>query len=247
MNHLSDFSLELREITFAYPGLPVLLNKANLHLTTSSRVGLIGPNGTGKTTLARIALGLASPTGGQVFFMGAPLPNPADDSAFRHVRERVGYLFQNPDDQLFSPTVVEDVAFGPLNQGLSPEAAREAAREALHHLGLYDFEKRITHKLSGGEKKLVALASILSMRPAALILDEPTNDLDPDTRTRLIRVLQKWPGALLAISHDWDFLTQITTSVMALKQGKLQQQDGSFYHLHRHVHAHGDMPHTHDG
>ncbi|MFW5489656.1 MAG: energy-coupling factor ABC transporter ATP-binding protein [Desulfovibrio sp.] len=242
-----DFSLELRDIIFAYPSRPMLLDKISLRMDTNSRIGLIGSNGTGKTTLARIALGLETPTQGQVFFMGAPVSAHTNAADFSKVRERVGYLFQNPDDQLFCPTVLEDVAFGPLNQGLSPENARITASRTLTALGLDGFEGRVTHKLSGGEKKLVALASIMSMLPSALILDEPTNDLDPETRTRLIRILGEWPGSLLVISHDWDFLTQVTNTVMALENGKLRQEDGEFFHQHRHIHPHGDVPHTHEG
>jgi cobalt/nickel transport system ATP-binding protein len=247
---ISDFSLELRDITFAYPDRPRLLDGAGLRLTPDGRIGLIGANGTGKTTLARIVLGLLTPNRGQVYFRGAPMafsPKAQAKKDFALIRRHVGYLFQNPDDQLFCPTVIEDVAFGPLNQGLSPDKARNISQQTLNNLGLVGFEDRITHKLSGGEKKLVALASILSMQPSALILDEPTNDLDPDTRTELIRILREWPGALLVISHDWDFLARTTDTVMALKQGRLQQQDGSFFHQHRHEHAHGDVPHTHEG
>jgi cobalt/nickel transport system ATP-binding protein len=157
----------------------------------------------------------------------------------------VGLVLQNAEDQLFNPTVLDDVAFGPLNLGLSVDEARELALRTLEELGLAGFENRLTHRLSGGEKKLVSLATILSMRPRVLLLDEPTNGLDPGTRERLAGILDALPTARIIISHDWDFLARTTTTFMTVKAARLITD---IPHLpHRHVHAHplGDEPHHH--
>jgi cobalt/nickel transport system ATP-binding protein len=159
----------------------------------------------------------------------------------------VGLLFQNSDDQLFSPTVLEDVAFGPLNLGHKPPRAREIAAAALERVGLEGFGERVTHRLSGGEKKLVALASILAMQPKALLLDEPTNDLDPDTRDRLRDVLLDLDLSYIVISHDWDFLDETTDDVYALHDGRLLHDGKAAIHRHVHIHPHGDVPHEHEG
>lgn len=133
------------------------------------------------------------------------------EKEFRELRKGVGLLFQQADDQLFCPTVIEDVAFGPLNLGRSPEEAREIAMYTLCTLGLSGYEERVSYRLSGGEKKLVSLATVLAMQPEALVLDEPTNDLDPAMRDRLIEILGGLDVAMLVVSHDLDFLKQVTS------------------------------------
>ena len=206
------------------------------------KIGLYGTNGSGKTTLFHVIMGLVAPSTGRVLFHGAPI---SGEKQFRALRSEVGLVMQNAEDQLFNPTVLDDVAFGPLNLGLSAEEARERAEETLRELGLAGFGSRLTHRLSGGEKKLVSLATILSMRPSALLLDEPTNGLDPQTRERIIEILGALPTARIIISHDWDFLAQTTTRFMTIKDGRLLTD---IPHLpHRHVHAHplGDEPHHH--
>ncbi|WP_027182890.1 energy-coupling factor ABC transporter ATP-binding protein [Desulfovibrio inopinatus] len=235
--------LGLRHISYTYPGRNhIVLDNIDVELSETERVGLIGSNGSGKTTLLHIMMGLIAPDGGDVLFKQQPCRTEAD---FSRLRREVGFVFQHADDQLFSPTVLDDVAFGPLNQGLSPEQAREKASETLAQLGLTGFEDKITHRLSGGEKRLVALATILSMDPAVLILDEPTNDLDPDTRDRLINILRNLPQALLIVSHDWDFLHQTVETLMNLDQGHLHILDKSTLHTHRHTHVGGSVEHHH--
>ncbi len=237
-------TIELVNICYTYPNRskPIL---HNLNLSISEeRIGLIGSNGSGKTTLFQIIMGLIQANSGDVLFQGEPLKSPKD---FRGLRQKVGLLFQSSDDQLFSPTVLEDVAFGPLNLGFSPEEAMEIAMSTLKRLGLEGFENRITHKLSGGEKKLVALATILSMKPQLLLLDEPTNNLDPETRERLISILQGLDLAHLIISHDWDFLAETTTQLITIENGHLHACQDGHVHAHRHVHVHtyGNHPHEH--
>lgn len=161
-------------ITFSYGEEPIVLDFSTT-IMRGEKVGIIGPNGCGKTTLFHLIMGLLKPQSGTLLYKGTALENEKD---FRILRQEVGLLFQDADDQLFSPTVLEDVAFGPLNLGAAPAEAKYIAQQTLTDLGLIHLEKRITHHLSGGEKKLVSLATILAMRPRALLLDEPTNNLD---------------------------------------------------------------------
>jgi len=237
--------LELRKISFTYPGAarPVLEN-IDFSLRQDQKIGLIGTNGSGKTTLFHIIMGLLTPTAGELLFQGRKLTQPKD---FTALRRTIGLLFQDADDQLFSPTVIEDVAFGPLNLGASPATARERAEKTLAELGLTHLEQRITHQLSGGEKKLVSLATILVMEPKALLLDEPTNNLDAETRTRLIEILEGLDLAYILISHDWDFLAHTSREIFAMDQGHLLRSENIYFHNHRHFHPCGDIPHKHGG
>lgn len=234
--------LELRNISFTYGQAesPVLNNLS--FALTEKRVGIIGPNGCGKTTLLHLLVGLLAPDTGELLFYDRPVTTKND---LRELRKEVGFLFQSSDDQLFSPTVIEDVAFGPLNLGFSPEEARAIALETLGYLGLAGFEDRITHRLSGGEKKLVALATILSMRPKVLLLDEPTNNLDPKTQSRLIEILQDLDLHKIIISHDWDFLSHTTSVLYKIDHGHIHRCEEDHVHEHRHIHKAGDHPHHH--
>ena len=234
--------IELRDICYRYPGQTTpILHHLDLAVT-EEKIGLIGPNGSGKTTLFHILVGLRSPDSGTILFKDETI---TQKTGFQQLRKEVGFLFQNSDDQLFSPTVLEDVAFGPLNLGLSPEEARQVATATLNELGLTGFEDRVTHKLSGGEKKLVALATILSMRPRVLLLDEPTNNLDPQTRSRLIHILKNLQQAQIIISHDLDFLADTTSTLYTIDQGQLHLCTEDHIHAHKHVHVYGDKPHHH--
>ena len=196
--------IELHHITFAYPGSPQpVFQDFNFQLLPGNHLGLMGPNGCGKTTLLHLIMGLLRPQAGRIVIFGEAVSKEKD---FVSVRQKVGLLFQNPDDQLFCPTVLEDVAFGPLNQGKEPAAAVRIARETMERLGLQGFEDRVTYKLSGGEKKLVALATVLAMQPRLLLLDEPTSGLDESTRHRLIHILQDLDIAYMIVSHENNFL-----------------------------------------
>lgn len=235
--------IELRHIDYRYAAHEAcILGDLHFHIN-EERIGLIGPNGCGKTTLLHIIVGLLVPEKGQLLFKGEAIKTEKD---FRELRKEVGFLFQNSDDQLFSPTVLEDVAFGPLNLGLSVDEAKQRSVETLNRLGLHGFEDRVTHMLSGGEKKLVALASILAMHPRLLLLDEPTNDLDPDTRERLIDILQHLGKPHIIISHDWDFLAKTTDILYSLENARLQRCEEGDIHTHRHIHPYGDQHHHHD-
>lgn len=235
--------IELRNIsyTFAQAKSPVLDNLS--FAIEDKRIGIIGPNGCGKTTLLHLMVGLLTPDKGELLFDGE-IVSTKDD--LRALRKEVGFLFQSSDDQLFSPTVIEDVAFGPLNLGFSPQEAKKIAMGTLEDLGLSGFEDRITHRLSGGEKKLVALATILAMRPKILLLDEPTNNLDPKTRSHLIEILQGLDLCQVIISHDWDFLSHTTSILYKIDHGHIHRCEEDHVHVHRHLHKAGDHPHLHD-
>jgi cobalt/nickel transport system ATP-binding protein len=201
---MSEPLIELSNITYTYPGAsqPVFQD-FNFQLLPDNHLGLIGPNGCGKTTMLHLIMGLLRPQAGRIVILGEEVKKKAD---FVRVRQQVGLLFQNPDDQLFCPTVIEDVAFGPLNLGKPPAEALGIARETMDRLGLAGFEDRVTYKLSGGEKKLVAMATVLAMEPRLLLLDEPTTGLDETTRHRLIHILQDLDIAYMIVSHEPDFL-----------------------------------------
>ncbi|MFA4902440.1 MAG: ABC transporter ATP-binding protein [Desulfobaccales bacterium] len=201
---MSEPLIELRNITFKYPGAsrPVFQD-FNYQLLPGEHIGLIGPNGCGKTTLLHLIMGLLRPQVGSIIILGQEVTKAKD---FVQVRQKVGLLFQHADDQLFCPTVMEDVAFGPLNQGKSPAEAIEIARETMAGLGLYGFEDRVTYKLSGGEKKLVSLATVLAMQPQLLLLDEPTSGLDETTKHRLAHILNDLDIAYMIVSHEDGFL-----------------------------------------
>ena len=212
----------LADLDFAYPEQPPLFTGLHFTLYPGRRVGLYGPTGSGKTTFLRLIAGLEKPLRGGMFFHGQPLRGEKD---FRVLRRSVGFVLQNADDQIFCPTVLEDVAFGPLNLGFTRDEARERARRMLRILHLGDLENRPSHRLSGGEKKLVALAGVLAMEPEALLLDEPTNGLDAKAAGRLAEALAFLPAARLIVSHDVDFLEKNTDEILAIAGGCLEQRD----------------------
>lgn len=199
--------IEITEICFSYrPGIPVL-EGLSLAIEQGQRLALRGHNGSGKTTLFRIMMGLLLPQSGTIFFMGRPVQ---DEEGWRKLRSRIGMVFQDPDDQLFCPTLLDDVAFGPLNSGLDKNSAKELSMEVLRSLGIEDLADCPPYTLSGGQKKLGSLATVLSMRPAFLLLDEPSAGLDQDATDRLIGALRNFPGGYLVSSHDGDFIEKVT-------------------------------------
>jgi cobalt/nickel transport system ATP-binding protein len=234
--------IELKGVTFGYTGGPPVLRDLDFTLRRGERIGIMAPNGSGKTTLFHLIMGLVKPLAGQVTIFGKTLREERD---FIEVRRRIGLLFQDPDDQLFSPTVLEDVAFGPLNLGKTRAEAAAVARRTLASLGLNGFEDRITFKLSGGEKRLVSLATVLAMEPEALLLDEPENGLDTRTRVRLMEILRGLDIAYILISHELEFLAAATDIIYTLDAGRIQVDKE--LHIHEHVHAHslGARPHKH--
>ncbi len=235
--------IHLEGISFSFPGSRPVLKELNFTLYQGDRVGLMAPNGSGKTTFFHIIMGLLKPTGGRVELFGKRVEKEKD---FTEIRRRIGLLFQDADDQLFSPTVLEDVAFGPLNLGKSKNEALEISRKVLTYLGLSDFEERITFKLSGGEKRLVSLATVLAMEPEVLLLDEPTTGLDNDTRDKLVEVMNDMDISSITISHEFDFLDETTSEIYTMSQGKIMIDDAVYVHHHKHAHVHGIQPHEHE-
>lgn len=210
--------IALHDICFAYPGQPPVLNGASQQLKPGQRLALTGPNGSGKSTLLRITLGLQRPTSGTVTLFGAPRRAEAD---FQEVRRRVGLVFQDPDDQLFCPTVAEDIDFGPRNLGRTRDEALAIVDRVLGDLDLLHLKDRITHKLSGGEKRLVTLATVLAMAPDVLPLDEPTNALDTKNEARLLDILQSLPQAILLVSHSPAFREALAPDRLEVQDGRL--------------------------
>ncbi|VFQ45823.1 energy-coupling factor ABC transporter ATP-binding protein [Desulfoluna butyratoxydans] len=240
---MAEQLMHLSGLTYRYPGdREPVINGLDFAVDKGASIGLIAPNGSGKTTLFHLMMGLLKPEAGVITAFGREV---SGEKGFKEVRRRVGLLFQDADDQLFSPTVLEDVAFGPMNLGLGRHEALDKARGVLSELGLSGYEERITFRLSGGEKRMVALATVLAMDPDLLLLDEPTTGLDRDTFARLVAVLQASKVARVVISHDFDFLEQVTDSLCSLVRGKVVTDEGLHLHRHAHVHRHGDRPHHH--
>ncbi len=219
MNKMS--LLDISGLTFSYgKEEEPLLNNLTLSVATGERIGLIGANGSGKSTLLHLVIGLLSYEQGDISLFGKRVGRKQD---LRAIRKRVGFLFQHADDQLFSPTVIEDVAFGLLNLGFSPKEAKERSLAMLATLGLAGLAERVTFKLSGGEKKLVSLATILVMEPELLLLDEPTTGLDPQTVARITAILNDFTGTILVVSHQYQFLTEVVSRIYTMENGRIRE------------------------
>lgn len=224
-------------LAIGYAGREVIA-RAELTLHPGERLALLGDNGAGKSTLLHALVGLLPITRGSIEAFGRERRTEAD---FREVRLKAGLVFQYPDDQLFCPTVLEDVAFGPLNLGQSMAEARATALAVLERLGLEAFAERVTHRLSGGEKRLISIAAVLAMEPEVLLLDEPTTGLDRVAHERLCELLLTLPHAMIVVSHDPVFLARLANRGLLLKDGRTHA--GTLHthdHLHSHAHFHFD-------
>ncbi len=213
---MSEPLISLRGVRFSYDGHRPVLDGVDLALAAGERLALLGANGSGKTTLLHVMVGLLEPAAGEVLAFGQPRRRQGD---FREVRRRAGLLFQDADDQLFCPTVEEDVAFGPLNLALPRDRVRAVVADTLTALGLAGYGRRITYKLSGGEKRLVALATVLAMGPDVLLLDEPTAELDARARRRLIDILAARPEGLILATHDLAMVRRLCGRAVVLADG----------------------------
>ena len=223
--------IQLQNITVVRSG-QTILKDVSLKLMAKERLALIGHNGAGKTTLLRTIVGLQPVSTGSITAFGLPQRTERD---FQKSRLRIGYLFQDPDDQLFCPTVLEDVAFGPLNCGLGKQSALRKAVNTLGLLDLAHLADRITHRLSGGEKRLVSLAAILAMDPSVLLLDEPTNALDEQHLQHLTDFLMHYDAAMIIVSHDRNFIETIASGAVLLDNKTVTS---AVIHKHPHVHDH---------
>lgn len=238
--------LSLRGVSFGYAERGIL-DGADLDLGHGERIALVGGNGTGKSTLLHLLVGLHKPESGSFEAFGRLHRGEAD---FEDLRARVGLCFQDPDDQLFCPTVLEDVIFGPLNQGKSKAEAIGIAHEILAVLGVADLAGRVTHRLSGGEKRMVSLATVLAMEPEVLLLDEPTTGLDDTATRRLIDHLAGQDRSMIFVSHDRVFIEALATRAIYLQDGRLSEAElhahpHTHVHSHVHVHAPGMADHGH--
>ncbi len=235
--------IALDKVSFAYDNGPRILNQLDFRFYEGERLGLLAPNGSGKTTFFHVIMGLLKPQQGTMKIFGQPVHKEKD---FVSVRRRIGLLFQDSDDQLFCPTVLEDICFGPLNMGKSKEEAVAVSRKTLGFLGLEGYENKNTFQLSGGEKRLVSLASVLAMQPEILLLDEPLTGLDIKTREIIREVLLNVHLSYIIISHDLDFLSVTTRSLYTLENGKIYPDNQVYYHHHEHAHLFGNRPHRHE-
>lgn len=205
------------ELRYRYPDGTAALNGVSFMVHRGERVALLGPTGSGKSTLLQHLNGLLPPASGSVTIDGTTV----GPSTLRDVRRRVGLVFQDPNDQLFLPTLLEDVAFAPLNDGVPPEEAARLARETLTELGLAGVEHRAAHHLSGGERRLAALATALVSRPAVLVLDEPTGDLDARSRRRLVGLLRQREETILVATHDLGIAEAVCHRGVVLHDGQV--------------------------
>lgn len=217
----NGIAIEMVEVNYVYPDGHIALEGVNLRIMRGERVAILGSNGAGKSTLLMLASGLFTSSKGQVNVLGMPV---SKDNLHK-ARMKVGLVFQDPDDQLFCPTLWEDVVFGPLNMGLSEEEAAKRARNALKAVGLEGLEEKPPHHLSMGEKKKATIATVLAMEPEILILDEPTANLDPKSRTELAELVNSLYAerkiTLITTSHDVDFVPIVADRVYVLNKGRI--------------------------
>ena len=213
--------IDVRNLVYSYHSVKTLaLDRVNLQIEKGERLTLLGANGSGKSTLIKHLNGILLPQKGEVLVKGEPISK----KNMKDVRRTVGIVYQNPDDQVFLPTVRLDVAFGPTNLGLRPDVVEQRVETALNNVGLNGIEERAPHHLSGGEKKLVAIAGVLAMEPEVMVLDEPTAGLDPEGKQRILRLiynLNKKLGITLVIAtHDVDVVPVFSDRVAVLSHGK---------------------------
>ncbi len=214
---MSHHIVEVRELCFAYPGGAAALQGVTFRITHGEAVALVGANGAGKSTLLMQLNGYLTPGSGEVRIGDAPLTR-ATLAAARRV---VGMVFQNPDDQLFMPTVFEDVAFGPLNAGLPPDEVERRVAQALARVGMAHLQDRPPYKLSAGEKRAVSIATVLAMAPDILVMDEPSSNLDPRGRRRLIELLRSFEHTKIVATHDLELVVEVCSRAIVLDGGKV--------------------------
>jgi len=211
--------IETQDLCHTYKGNIHALKNISFIAPRNTRIAIIGPNGAGKSTLFKHFNGVLKPTSGKVLIRGEPITK----ENIREVRRTVGLVFQNPDDQIFSPTVEQDVAFGPMNMGLDDEAVRHRVSEALRTVGLSEYRNRVPHHLSGGEKKRVAIAGIIAMEPQVLVLDEPTAGLDPQGVREIIRFIRevsvRYGMTVIFSTHNISLVAELAEYIYVMNNG----------------------------
>ena len=209
--------IEMKQVDFAYEKDRPVLQKLSFCIEKGESVGLIGANGAGKSTVMKLLLGLLSPNEGEVLVDGVRV----EKKTLPQVRRKLGFVLQNSDNQMFMPTVYEDMIFAPLNYGLSREEAERRVDTALERLGMQELKHRHNHRISGGEKRMAAIATILAMEPEAVLMDEPSSALDPCNRRRVINIIRELPQTKLITSHDLDMILDTCERVILLSGGRI--------------------------
>jgi cobalt/nickel transport system ATP-binding protein len=244
-------SIAIRGVSYSYPGRIPALDSVSFEVSPGEKVGLIGPNGAGKSTLLLCLPGLIEGFSGVIEIDGITVDHGDN---LKELRRRVGLVFQDNDDQLFNPTIIEDVAFGPLNLGLVREEALHKAKSALIKVDLPEpLYSRPPHRVSGGQKRRAAIAGILAMEPSVLLLDEPTSDLDPRGINNLARLLNALPQTMIIASHNLEFVLLTCSRVIVLDEGKIVaggdprevMADRVFMESHGLEKPHSLVPHEH--
>lgn len=257
---------DLRNVSYMYLGKFPALKDVSLHIHEGENVAIMGANGSGKSTLLSILNALVYPMAGEFYAFGSPVTEEAFDSLndneqSRYFRKKVGFVFQNPDVQLFCSTVYDEIAFGPLQLDLSKEEVMKRTEDVMTMVGISGLRDRSPHTLSGGEKKKVCLASVLSVNPDVLLLDEPTAGLDPRSQLWLIELLQglgKAGKTIITATHDLDIIEQISTRAIVFGEDHTLKVDTDSHKvmadlellkehnlIHRHMHRHGNLEHQH--
>jgi len=261
---MSHHFVEFKDVYFRYPDGTRALNGVSFRINHGESVGIVGANGSGKSTLLLHINGYLLPTEGSVTVGDIQLQK----RTAQDVRRRVGVVFQNPDDQLFMPTVFDDVAFGPLNLGLDGDSVNERVHEALRRVNCLALKDKPPHHLSGGQKSAVAIATVIAMEPDILVMDEPAANLDPRSRRSLIEMLKSFSHSKIIASHDLDLILDVCRRCIVIKDGmiaadgpadrilsdKCLLEDNNLelplslqrhQHEHEHVHGHGTETHEH--
>ena len=208
--------LELKNVRFAYEKGHEVISGVSFRTETGEKTGLIGANGAGKSTLLKLILGLLSGEG-EIRLDGIPV----EKKTLPQVRSKIGYVLQNSENQMFMPTVLEDMIFGPVNYGTDRETAVKRAEAVLEQLGISGLRDRYNHRISGGEKKMGAIAAILTMEPDTILMDEPTASLDPCNRRKMINLMRSLPQTLLITSHDLDMIYDTCSRVILMHEGRI--------------------------
>ncbi len=208
--------IQFENVSFSYAGDHPVLENVSFHIQKGETVGLIGANGAGKSTIMKLLLGLLTGTG-KIAVEGLPVCR----QNLSVIRQKIGFVLQDSDNQMFMPTVYEDMIFGPRNYGLSKEETERRVDDVLNRLGLQELKHRYNHKISGGEKRMAAIATILAMEPQVLLMDEPSTALDPVNRRTVINTIKALPQTKLIASHDLDMILDTCQRVILLSHGAI--------------------------